>query len=362
MDDLDRAIVDALQDGVAVCERPFAAAAEALGIGETALIERLRRLLADGVLTRLGPMFDAERLGGAVTLAAMSVPPERLDAVAAEVNRFDEVAHNYEREHALNLWFVLATETPEAIPRLLARIEGRTGYPVRDMPKLEEYYVGLRFRTRGRRGAGGAGAMRAHATATAGRGAVRRPASGGVPDAVDRAIVAATQEGLPLVPRPCHAIAARLGLDPAQIMQRLQRMLDTGAIRRIAAVPNHYALGYRANGMSVWDVADTEVSEAGRAVGALPFVSHCYRRPRHPPLWPYNLFAMVHGRTRTEVEAHVAGIAAVLGERRRAHDVLYSRRILKKTGLRLRTNEEGGVPADARSGAAGDRRPVAACS
>ena len=178
--------------------------------------------------------------------------------------------------------------------------------------------------------------MRAPATTTAGGGgAPRRPASGAL-DTVDRAIVVATQGGLPLLPRPYRAVAERLGLDPALLMERLQRMLDTGAVRRIAAVPNHYALGYRANGMSVWDVPDARVSEAGREVGALPFVSHCYRRPRHPPLWPYNLFAMVHGRSRAEVEAQVARIAALLGERDRAHEVLYSRRILKKTGLRLR--------------------------
>ena len=145
MDDLDRAIVDALQDGVAVCERPFAAAAAGLGTDEATLIERLRRLLADGVLTRFGPMFDAERLGGAVTLAAMRIPPARLDAVAATVNAFPEVAHNYEREHELNLWFVLATETRDAIARTLARIEAQTGYPVYDMPKLDEYYIGLRL-------------------------------------------------------------------------------------------------------------------------------------------------------------------------------------------------------------------------
>ena len=167
-----------------------------------------------------------------------------------------------------------------------------------------------------------------------------RSSASGPLDAMDRAIVAATQAGLPLVPRPYHTVAARLGLEPAEVMQRLQRMLDTGAVRRIAAVPNHYALGYRANGMSVWDVSDEQIGEAGRTVGALPFVSHCYRRPRHRPLWPYNLFAMVHGRTRAEVEAHVAEIAAALGERQRAHDVLYSRRILKKTGLRLKARED----------------------
>ena len=344
MDDLDRAIIDALQAGVPVCGRPFAAAAAALGVEETALIERLRRLLADGVLTRFGPMYDAERLGGAVTLAAMRVPPEQLDAAAAEVNAFDEVAHNYEREHALNLWFVLATETPEAIAPVLEAIASRTGYPVYDMPKLEEYYIGLRLRA-GEGEAddetpeGATPCMPARVSTASGRRAARQPAVDAL-DAVGRAIVAVTQAGLPLVPRPCHAIAAELGLDPAQVMQRLQHMLDTGAIRRIAAVPNHYALGYRANGMSVWDVDDAEVSEAGRRVGALAFVSHCYRRPRHRPFWPYNLFAMVHGRTRAEVEAHIAGIAARLGERQRAHDVLYSRRILKKTGLRLGTSED----------------------
>ena len=332
MDDLDRAVIDALQDGMVVCERPFAAAAEALGVEEAVLIERLRGLLADGVLTRFGPMYDAERLGGAVTLAAMRVPAERLDTVAAAVNAFEEVAHNYEREHELNLWFVLATETPAATAPVLEAIASRTGYPVYDMPKLEEYYVGLKLHA----GEGG------HASGPAAR-EVRRPAAADAPlDATDRAIVTATQAGLPLVPRPCHAIAAELGLDPAEVMRRLQRMLDTGAIRRIAAVPNHYALGYRANGMSVWDVDDAEVAEAGRGVGALAFVSHCYLRPRHPPLWPYNLFAMVHGRSRTEVEAHVAGIAARLGGRHRAHDVLYSRRILKKTGLRLPSRT--GVP------------------
>jgi DNA-binding Lrp family transcriptional regulator len=155
-------------------------------------------------------------------------------------------------------------------------------------------------------------------------------------DAIDREIVRATQAGLPLSARPYHAVAERLGLPAEEVMARLRRMLATGVIRRIGAVPNHYRLGYRANGMSVWDVPDERVSELGRRVGALPFVSHCYRRPRRPPEWPYNLFAMVHGRTRAEVEAQVAQIAALLGDAARRHDVLYSTRILKKTGLRLR--------------------------
>lgn len=154
-------------------------------------------------------------------------------------------------------------------------------------------------------------------------------------DATDRRLIQATQAGLPLVPRPYHALAEQLGLSAEEVMVRLQRMLDLGIIRRLGAIPNHYALGYRANGMTVWDVADEVVDALGERVGALEFVSHCYRRPRHPPDWPYNLFAMVHGRSREEVETKAQAIRALLGTACRNHDILYSTRILKKTGLRL---------------------------
>lgn len=154
-------------------------------------------------------------------------------------------------------------------------------------------------------------------------------------DPIDRRLIAATQSGLPLDPRPCQTLARTLGIPETEVTARLAAMLEAGIIRRIGAVPNHYALGYRANGMSVWDVRDDAVSDIGRRVGALTFVTHCYRRPRHPPVWPYNLFAMVHARTRTEVSDLVAEIAELVGAAARSHDVLYSTRILKKTGLRL---------------------------
>jgi siroheme decarboxylase len=156
-----------------------------------------------------------------------------------------------------------------------------------------------------------------------------------VMDAIDRAIVVATQQGLPLVARPYHAIAERLDLEPEEVMARMRRMQDSGIVRRIGVVPNHYAIGYRANGMSVWDVPDELADELGERVGQLEFVTHCYRRPRHLPDWQYNLFAMVHGHTREEVEAQIVKIKELLGSHVRGHDVLYSTRILKKTGLRL---------------------------
>jgi DNA-binding Lrp family transcriptional regulator len=163
-------------------------------------------------------------------------------------------------------------------------------------------------------------------------------------DAIDRALIVATQGGLPLVARPYQAIGEQVGIPGDEVVRRLQAMLESGVIRRIGAVPNHYAIGWTANGMTVWDVADERVDELGARVGALEFVTHCYRRPRRVastpevgalPDWPYNLFAMVHGASRIEVTEKTAEIAALLGQNCRASDVLFSTRILKKTGLRI---------------------------
>jgi len=154
-------------------------------------------------------------------------------------------------------------------------------------------------------------------------------------DTIDRRIVAATQAGLPLTPEPYRAIADVVGVDENELAARLKRLAEDGAIRRIGAIPNHYALGLTANGMSVWDVADEAVAEIGAKVGALEFVTHCYERPRPLPLWPYNLFAMVHGRSREEVFEKVDELRALIGPAQRGHDVLFSKRILKKTGLRI---------------------------
>jgi len=154
-------------------------------------------------------------------------------------------------------------------------------------------------------------------------------------DDIDQRIIQATQAGLPLVPEPYQAVAEQLGLTAKAVMERLQAMQAAKAIRRIGAVPNHYALGYKANGMTVWDVDDEVVDALGERIGHLDFVSHCYRRPRHLPQWPYNLFAMVHGHDRHEVLGYVAEISRILGGACHHHDILYSSRILKKTGLRI---------------------------
>ncbi len=144
LDAIDRAAINALQDGLPLIPRPYAPLAEALGLDEAALLARIARLLALGALTRFGPFYDAAAMGGAFCLCAMAVPPERLDAVAALVNARPEVAHNYERAHRLNMWFVLATETPEGIAETADAIEAETGLRVFRFPKLEEYFIGFR--------------------------------------------------------------------------------------------------------------------------------------------------------------------------------------------------------------------------
>ena len=153
IDAIDRAIIDKLQGEFPVCERPYAEAAETLGIDEQELLSRLQRLLDTRVLTRFGPMFQIERMGGAFVLAAMRVPEEDWERVVAKVNALPEVAHNYRRESErncdFNMWFVLATETAGGIAAVLERIEAASGLPVYAFPKIKEYFVEMKLQTRG---------------------------------------------------------------------------------------------------------------------------------------------------------------------------------------------------------------------
>ena len=155
-------------------------------------------------------------------------------------------------------------------------------------------------------------------------------------DETDLAIMRATQAGLPLTPQPYQRIAEQLGLTAEVVMKRMAAMQKQGIIRRIGAIPNHYKLGYRFNGMTVWNVTDRIIDELGQKVGQLEFVSHCYHRPRHLPEWPFNLFAMVHGKTQADVDKQIQQIADLLGAANLGCDVLYSTKILKKTGFRSR--------------------------
>ncbi|MXN63942.1 Lrp/AsnC family transcriptional regulator [Stappia sp. GBMRC 2046] len=323
----DWRVLDRLQDGIPVECRPFATVADELGLSETGLLTRLRHWSESGLLTRFGPLFDAERLGGAVCLCAMSVPEPRFEDVAKLVNSHREVAHNYAREHALNMWFVVSSDDSLRIEAATQAIEAECGLEVLRFPKLNEFYIGLKV------------------TPPEETGLVSRPLPAPAHhedvslSAEERRLVEAMQAGLALVSRPFVRIAEDLGKSEDAVIERTRDMLSRGAIRRIAAVPNHYALGWSENAMTVWDIADDVLEDVGGRIGALAFVSHCYERPRHLPGWPYNLFAMVHGRSKAEVEEKIATLKETCGQHIRAADRLVSTRILKKTGLRLQPSD-----------------------
>jgi DNA-binding Lrp family transcriptional regulator len=326
---LERDFINNYQGNFPLQERPFKTVAERLSCTEDKLIATVNILKNQKLLSRFGPLYDAARLGGGLTLAAIAVPEDRYEVVTERVNSYPEVAHNYRREHELNMWFVLATETPVEITQIISSIEKTTGLTVFNFPKQQEFYIGLWL----------------HLSADGKHTTVPVPVSiqkeagtavnNGQLDEIDRKLISLTQTGFVIEDSPYQKIANELGITQPDVIQRLKNMLSNGIIRRIGAVPNHYKLGLTANGMTVWDVDDNKVSELGNIIGQLDFVSHCYQRPRHLPMWRYNLFAMVHGANKDEVNDKVKQIEAVLGENCKAHETLFSSAILKKTGLRL---------------------------
>lgn len=322
-------LIDTLHGGFPLTDQPFARVGDALGLTEQDVLHRLTRLLEQRILTRFGPLFDIARLGGEFVLAALAVPEERFEDVAALVNALPAVAHNYQRTHTLNMWFVLAGEHAAAIQQAILEIEKLTGLTVFPFPKEREFFVELRLP------ASTDGFLPPMLGISDADTKISLQCSSNQDSSLKKSIILATQGGIPLVSRPWHAIANQLGISVAQLRGTLSEMLQHREIRRIGAVPNHYALGYTLNGMTVWDVADEQVDALGERIGQLPFVSHAYRRPRALPQWRYNLFAMVHGRHPEQVEQQIAILRDTLGSACRAHDTLYSTRILKKTGLRL---------------------------
>jgi len=146
MDKLDRKIINHLQSGFPICDSPYQQVAEQLNISETELIERLKKLLDDGVLSRFAPLYHAEKMGGALTLAAVKAPENRFDEIAKIINAFPEIAHNYAREHELNMWFVIATQDSQRLTQVIIEIEQQTGLNVFNLPKIKEYFVGLQLK------------------------------------------------------------------------------------------------------------------------------------------------------------------------------------------------------------------------
>jgi len=310
------ALIDRWQRDFPLVERPFAAAGAPLGLDETETVDTFRQLQAAGVISRIGAVI-APRTVGASTLAAMQVPPERFEAVAALINAEPGVNHNYERTHAFNLWFVVTGPDSDAVKATLDRISKATALAVIDLPLVSAYHIDLGFSLSGER--------RRDDEA---RGA----AAAGAPDVLDRTLLAAIEEGLPFVARPYSDVAGRIGIAESDLIGRLQRLLASGVVSRLGCVVRHRALGYTANAMAVWDLPDERIDAIAAAFARDPRVSLCYRRPRRLPDWPFNLFCMVHARTRAEAHIVIDALNRSAATQDYAQHVLFSTRCFKQRG------------------------------
>jgi DNA-binding Lrp family transcriptional regulator len=316
---LEFALLNAWQRDFPLVPRPFAAIAAAVGTDEAAVLETLRRLAERGAISRVGAVFAPRRVG-ASTLAALAAPPDRLDEVAALVSAHAEVNHNYQREHRYNLWFVATASDRERLAAALAEIAAETGCAVIALPLLEEFHIDLGFDL-----AGGAE-----------KGALPHPCLAPVvpphePSADEVALMAALQAGLALVARPFAGLAERAGLSEERAIGHVRAWLAAGLIKRFGVVVRHHELGYRANAMVVFDVPDADVAAVGGRLAREAGVTLCYRRARHLPEWRYNLYCMVHGRSREEVVPVIERLCAVAGH---PCEALFSLRRFKQCGAR----------------------------
>ena len=316
---LEVRLLNEFQRDFPLCPAPFAELAARLGVGEKVVLSGLEKLRREGKISRVGAVFAPKRIG-ASTLAAMAVPPEKLASVAAAVNRFPEVNHNYEREHRYNLWFVVTAGSEGRLQATLGAIEKAAGYPLLALPLLEEFHIDLGFPLQGSVPKSVATAREVHPVAPIGE--------------AERRLVSVLQEGLPLFIRPFALIAERIGASENEVLSRIGNWLEDGAIKRFGVVVRHHELGYTANAMLVHDIPDARVGELGRALAEEPAVTLCYRRPRRLPDWPYNLFCMIHGRERAEVESIIADLRRRHGLEGCAHDVLFSLTRFKQNGAR----------------------------
>lgn len=316
-DAAELALVDRWQNNFPLVDKPFEVVGRSAALNERETIGIFRRLREIGVISRIGAVVRPNTVG-ASTLAALQVPPERLEEVATIVSHEPLVTHNYERTHALNLWFVIAGADAKAIARTIESIKQQTGLTAIDLPMLRAYHLGLGFPL---------GSGRTSKRESAG------PRGGDYhPDPHDRSILAAIEDGLPLIEQPYRAVAERLDLDQAEIIDRLDRLKRAGIVTRFGCVVRHDKLGYNANAMAVWDVPDDLVDSVAASFTRNPHVTLCYRRPRHLPLWPYSLFCMIHAKTRHEAYAVIDEINLLADTGLNKQAVLFSARCFKQRG------------------------------
>ena len=338
MTELDRVLIERMQQYVPLVPRPFAALAEDIGSTERDVIDAVIRLRRDGVIRQVSAIFDTRRLGYASSLVAARVDPARIEDAAAIVSAHPGVSHNYQREHDYNLWFTIAV-SPESWLGLEATVDLITEEAGADaamlLPALRVFRIGVNFDIQGGRAAN---ARRAEPDVSPGVMPARDALVPTVHEdkrTVDA--ILALQRDLPAIEEPFTLLAEEHGFDVTDLLDRAVQLQASRVMRRFAAVLHHRRAGFRANGMGVWVVPPSRVEEYGRTMATFEGVSHCYARPTYDD-WPYGLFTMTHGRTNEECEAVLAAISDATGLD--DYNVLYSSREFKKVRVRYYTSEQ----------------------
>ena len=335
---LQQDIINNSQKGFPLTSNPYKTIAEQLAqvnivTNEQEVFDAIDDLDSQEVLSRVGPVFDHKK-AGASTLAALAVPAKDLDKVAGIVNQFDQVNHNYGREHSYNLWFVITASDMVALKSTIVNIELLTGLPVLVLPMEASYHIDLAFSINVT-GVESPFYSQEHkqlpqpSTLTESKNNIIN-----LNDAEKVALRGAIEKGLPAGLSPYQVVAKQLALTEQQVLMQIANWQEDGLIRRFGLVIKHRKLGYDANAMVVWNIPNDEMDSVALKLAKCAPVSLCYQRPRRLPDWPYNLFCMIHGTDRGLVLQQISQITEQLGLESIEKDVLFSFKAYKQHGAR----------------------------
>ncbi|MFC1713891.1 Lrp/AsnC family transcriptional regulator [Candidatus Poribacteria bacterium] len=331
MDNTDKKLLDIVQGKFPLAARPYDEMASLLEISEDDVISRLQKLKDDGIVRRIGAIFESKKLGYSSTLCAMRVPDERVDEVAQIINEYIGVTHNYLREHDYNIWFTITARSQQELQRIMAEIREKSGIQdLIDLPTVRMFKIRVHF-SMSETGKD----SRPRTQDSSQKKVSARPAA--EVSSAEKSIVRELQGDLPLVQRPFKPIADKLGIEEEALVTKLQEMDDEGIIRRFSAILRHRNVGFSANAMGAWRVPEDRAEEVGTKMAKFSQVSHCYQRPTFPT-WPYSLFTMIHGKTAEDCEQ----VAKLISQDTGIDDyrLLYSTREFKKVSMRYFTEED----------------------
>jgi DNA-binding Lrp family transcriptional regulator len=317
-DPIDARLLDEFQRDLPLVTQPFAAIGRSLGLGEACVLDRLTRLRAQGALTRVGATIRPNTVG-ASTLAAMAVPDDQMEEVAQIVGAEPGVNHSYQREADWNLWFVATAPDADSLGAVLARIGAQYGLRVLDLRLMQAFNIDLGFRL----------------TDQPRAMAAPRKVDASALQADDRPMLHALSQGLELTAAPYGALARDLGWDEARVLDRITALVAAGVISRLGVIVRHRTLGWTSNAMVVWDVAAADIARAGAALAAVPGVTLCYQRNPVPGVWPYQLYCMIHGKSREAAQTVLQAARALPDLAEIDHRILFSTRCFKQSGAQI---------------------------